>query len=382
MFLLIYFSVYSAMNAYGLWTLYHSLRGGWPGWAVIAGVALLMILAPFLVHRLEMMGHLLPAQSLALAAYFWMALIFWLFWMCLAKDLWNAGFALSGMIKPGLYRYRCPAPWFPRIALPLLGFLVIWGLAEAARIRLRQVTVMSDKIAPEITPLRVALIADLHLGLIARQKRVQKVVAMLEKAAPDLILSVGDLIDSGGPHMTGLLLPYQTLTPRLGKYAVLGNHEFYGGIARCQDLLTREAGFTVLRNQAACPCPGLRILGVDDPAVHGQRPAQEQDDEDALISGSLVTGDFSILLKHRPEFSALARRQVSLQLSGHTHKGQIFPFFCIVRQLYPVPHGQLISWPEGLLAYVSPGTGTWGPPLRVLARPEITLLEIRRSKQE
>jgi hypothetical protein len=117
----------------------------------------------------------------------------------------------------------------------------------------------------------------------------------------------------------------------------------------------------------------LSIVGVDDPAAVGFGVAAHTGKRTALAT--VAPGRFVILLKHQPVVAADAARLFDLQLSGHVHKGQIFPFGLIVRLVYPVRTG-LTELPAGGRLYVSRGTGTWGPPMRVLAPPEITLIEI------
>jgi predicted MPP superfamily phosphohydrolase len=151
---------------------------------------------------------------------------------------------------------------------------------------------------------------------------------------------------------------------------VTGNHEYYAGLEQSLDYL-QLSGFTVLRNSIAAPADFLRVVGVDDPAGGGnpdEIPLLQQAGQDKFI----------LLLKHRPSVAPMGEGLFDLQLSGHTHGGQIFPFALLTRQAYPLYDG-LYQLSGGSVLYASRGTGTWGPPMRLLAPPEITLIEIVRQ---
>lgn len=169
----------------------------------------------------------------------------------------------------------------------------------------------------------------------------------------------------------------QKVIPPLGKYAVLGNHEFYAGVEWSVDFMER-ANFTVLRNRAAMPSPWLAVVGIDDPTGSERggepppraRPMLSRIDEDRLV----------ILLTHRPELEEGAPGSFDIQLSGHTHGGQIFPFGLLVSRVFPYFKGRYDAG-NGSVLYVNRGAGTWGPPVRILSPPEITLIRFVRPNQ-
>jgi hypothetical protein len=167
---------------------------------------------------------------------------------------------------------------------------------------------------------------------------------------------------------------FRSIPAPLGKYAVTGNHEFYAGIGPALDF-TRRAGFTVLRGELAIVGGILRIAGVDDPAGEAMGAGSRRLEAETL--GGEPSSLFTLLLKHRPVLSADAQSRVDLQLSGHTHRGQIFPFRFLVRLSYPFLAG-LYAREDGGALYVSRGTGTWGPRMRFLSSPEITVIDIER----
>ncbi|MBE0505034.1 MAG: metallophosphoesterase, partial [Desulfuromonadales bacterium] len=260
----------------------------------------------------------------------------------------------------------------PASASAVLGLTLLLGayaLYEASAIRIETVTLRSAALPPELNSLRIVQLSDLHLGLIHREGTLRTVATKIRQLQPDLLVATGDMVDARLDHLEDLVALTAALTPPLGKYAVTGNHEVYAGMKGALDFL-RQGGFTVLRNQRVVIQPGLSIVGVDDPAT-GQAQAEEgllPDKEEG----------FTLLLKHRPLVNASTLGRFDLQLSGHAHRGQIFPFNLLTRLQYPQQDG-LYSLSPGAWLYASRGTGTWGPPMRLFSPPEITLFIIERS---
>ena len=162
---------------------------------------------------------------------------------------------------------------------------------------------------------------------------------------------------------------FARVRPRLGMYAITGNHEVYAGLER-SIRAEAELGFKVLTGEMTTVGDIINIAGVDDPAT-----GREEEEQAILSSGR--PGLFTILLKHRPDPSSGSLGLFDLQLSGHTHYGQLFPFRYLVERVYPLLNGPY-QLEKGSILYTSRGTGTWGPPIRVLAPPEITIIDIVR----
>ena len=222
------------------------------------------------------------------------------------------------------------------------------------------------------SPLKIVQIADVHLGDLIGARQLRRIVAQIQALDADLLVSTGDLVDGQGDHLDGLTRLFQELHPRFGKFAVTGNHEFFVGADRALDF-TARAGFTVLRGEAASLAGVLTIAGVDDPAGRWMG-VPVRTDEKALLS-ALPRERFTLLLKHQPVVDRNSLGLFDLQLSGHTHGGQIFPFGLLVRIAYRMRNGLTSLTPHGHL-YVSRGTGTWGPPMRLGTPPELTLIEL------
>jgi predicted MPP superfamily phosphohydrolase len=155
-------------------------------------------------------------------------------------------------------------------------------------------------------------------------------------------------------------------------YAVLGNHEYYAGLDTSLEFL-RSAGFRVLRREGVEVFPSFALYGVDDPAGARWGDTSGSDEQGFLPKG--VERPYTLLLKHRPAIHVESRGRFDLQLSGHVHKGQIFPFNFLTYLSFPVNSGMNLLG-DGAFLYVSRGTGTWGPPVRFLAPPEVTVIDI------
>lgn len=364
-FLTVFLAIYTGMHLlvrWGMQPLWQDFptAGRWFGlWM------LLMVPAPILVRVLERAGLEQGARLFALIAYIWMGLLFLAFAGFVVVGIWELLVRLAGQMAPTLpllsiYGLRCT---LLVLLLALAGGL--YGLSEAASLRVEHVRIESDKLPAGAPPLRIAQISDLHLGLLLRETALERVVTAVAELKPEVIVATGDIVDAEIDHLDGLSQRFASLQPPLGKYAVTGNHEYYAGLKPALDFLGRS-GFTVLRNTTQSLRPGLVLAGVDDPVGGGG-------DEETLLPAS--PRDFTVLLKHRPLVAAGSLGRFDLQLSGHAHRGQIFPFNLLTGLTFPMQDGLYRLGGQSWL-YTSRGTGTWGPPMRVLSPPEVTLIEV------
>jgi predicted MPP superfamily phosphohydrolase len=257
-------------------------------------------------------------------------------------------------------------------------FVSLWGSFEAWDIQLEKVRLSSEKIPPALNGLRIVQISDVHLGLIVRHKRLARILAAVKAADPDILVSTGDLVDGQINNLEGLAEMLQAIRPRYGKYAVTGNHEFYAGLPESL-AFTQRAGFRMLRHEGVMVTDGFNIAGVDDPAGSYFKEQRQSSEKEMLLQ--LDRENFTLLLKHRPAADTDSLGLFDLQLSGHTHKGQIFPFNIITLLYFPI-HWGCLNPVDHCYLYVSRGSGTWGPPIRFLSPPEVTLIELVSQKQQ
>jgi predicted MPP superfamily phosphohydrolase len=372
-FLLIYggFHLYFFLKAKAAFTL--------PKWIffLLEAFLLVMISAPILVRISERNGYEQFAMFLAYFGYTWMGIVFLFVAASLAVDsyrivVWVVGFLLH---KKSLLQIN-PKPAF---YIPLIFSLAITvvGAFGAWDIKIEKVTLAHEKIPSALNGIRIVQISDVHLGLIVRHKRLRKILEAVQKANPDILVSTGDLVDGQINKLEGLAEMLQNIKPVYGKYAVTGNHEFYAGL---QDSLafTQKAGFTILRNKGISITDHLNIAGVDDRTGKYFKKLTEKSEKEMLKE--LDRNKFTLLLKHRPEVNNESLGLFDLQLSGHTHKGQIFPFNIITLLYFPI-HWGCLNPVDHCYLYVSRGSGTWGPPIRFLSPPEVTLIELVSDKK-
>jgi uncharacterized protein len=313
------------------------------------------------------------SKAIGFVAFVWMGFLFLFVSAALLMDLYR----LICMVGAHLFHERL-GRWIPTArvvffaaaAASVMG--TTYGYWEAVTIRKEHVTIRTPKIPKEPGRLRIVQVSDIHLGQIVGKSRLENILAMVEEARPDILISTGDLVDGQMDDCSGLAEMFRRIRTPYGKFAIMGNHEFYAGLDRSLKF-TKAAGFKVLRGTGVDVGGMLFVAGVDDEAGHRYGLFAGKREEELL--SHVPTDQFTLLLKHRPHVDRAGDRHFDIQLSGHTHGGQIFPFTLIIRMLYPV-HAGLLKLKDGAYLYVNRGTGTWGPPIRFLAPPEITVIDL------
>lgn len=222
--------------------------------------------------------------------------------------------------------------------------------------------------------LRVLFVSDTHLGKQIGREWLQRLVVQANALKPDLIAIAGDLVDHDVELVQPLIPELSRLQAPLGVWAVLGNHDIYGGALESTNLM-RAAGFKVLLDESAEAAPGLRIAGVEDLGVNLRSGSVENDVRKALAGGR--RGQEGLLyLSHTPALlDVAAEAGAGLMLCGHTHGGQIWPFNYLVASRYPTIAGRYTI--NGMTLFVSRGAGTWGPRMRLWKPGEIYLITLR-----
>jgi predicted MPP superfamily phosphohydrolase len=335
----------------------------------------LLLLAPLVAELLKAVGLIRLAVPIGWVGYTWMGFAFLFFAFAGLLDL--AVFAL----KTGGRVVGADVASFPTLS-PLWSFLLLavlalaatgHGLVAARQVKVEWVRIPTRKLAERPEPFRIVQISDLHLDLWSDEGRVRRIVETIQSIRPDVVVSTGDLIDAGPDRLAGFADHLRKLMPEHGKFAVTGNHEAYVGSANSL-AVTERAGFKMLSYQGVSVDGGIHFVGVDDPAVRQQVMMDGRAEKAALQQ--VPNEGFTVLLKHQPRVNRGSMEWFDLQLSGHTHGGQIFPFHWLVRLVYPARTGLSQVGDETWL-YVNRGTGTWGPPIRFLAPSELTVVELR-----
>ena len=373
LFLLTFFLLYGALHLYFFLKLRAAFAPGAAAQAIVIVLLLLGLTAPIIVRVSERLGFEILVRLMSWAGYLWMAVVMLFFSAALLIDLSRLLVYAGGLLLRTDVSAFLPAAR-TLFSVPLAVALIIgcYGFFEARQIRTERVEIRSAKIPGAAGKIRIVQISDVHIGVLVRQGRLAAMLGKVREASPDLLIATGDLVDGQLDSMAEAAAQLREIRPRYGKYAVTGNHEFYAGIDAALDFIARS-GFVILRGEAATIAGAIDLAGVDDPTIRLPRGRGGLSDREVLARGG--GRRFAILLKHQPTVEADAPGAFDLQLSGHTHKGQIFPFSLITRLVFPF-HAGNYRLANGALLHVSRGTGSWGPPVRFLAPPEITVIDL------
>ena len=374
-FLLIFLLVYGGLHLYMYLKAKAALGFGAKTGVFVVIWLLLMVFAPILTRQLERPGLEPAAAVMAYIGYTWMGLLVLFFCISVVIDVLRLLIFLTGLLTSKNFSSVTSVSFYHFLVPLILSVsFVIYGFFEAADIRTERVTIETSKIPEEIGRFKIVQISDIHFGIMVGEGKLKKILDIVKKEEPDLLVSTGDLVDGEMCNLTGVVNLLKEINPQYGKFAVTGNHEFYAGLDKAL-AFTEDAGFTILRQEASSVGGFLNVVGVDDgEAKRFGRTGNPSEEE--LLSG-LSQENFTIFLKHRPNLNKSSLGLFDLQLSGHTHKGQIFPFGLVTRAIYPTDDGCL-KLEDGSYLCVSRGAGTWGPPIRFLAPPDVMVIELVR----
>lgn len=374
LFIFLYLLIYGGVHAY----VYMRFSGAFvlPFPAKVVAILFLafMVLCPILIRLAEHFGYTATACVLSYVGYLWMGIVFLFFAASLVLDVYRFVIYLGGKIGPIPMSHLAPSVRV-LFSLPLMVSVAInlYGYFEAQNIRTESITIHSAKIPSSVGRVRIVQISDVHVGMIIQGERLARMMAVAKAAKPDILVSTGDLVDGQIDSIDRSINILRDIPATYGKYAITGNHEFYAGLDQALRF-TRDAGFTVLRGEVAYVAGLVRLVGVDDPTAR-QMGRHVGIPEKDLFGPGTASALFTILLKHQPIVREESLGVFDLQLSGHTHRGQIFPFNLITGLFFP-RQGGYYKLPKGSALYVSRGTGTWGPPVRFLSPPEVTVIDL------
>lgn len=290
----------------------------------------------------------------------------------LVADLVGAVWGLVAPVAEAQTLARGKAVGVVAVVLPALAFAF---LTARGRARVERLKIPVKKLGNGLHGVRVVQISDIHIGPTLDRHFLQRVVEQVNALEPDIIAVTGDLVDGSVRTLRDEVAPLSGLRAPLGVYYVTGNHEYYHGGAAWAAEVAR-LGLTVLHNEHRVierSEARLVVAGVTDHEGGRMDPAHACRPDLALAGAP--EGVPRLLLAHQPRTAFLAKGlEVDLQLSGHTHGGQLFPFMFFVKLQQPVIRG--LANIAGIRVYTSRGTGYWGPPLRLGPAPEITELTL------
>ena len=243
----------------------------------------------------------------------------------------------------------------------------VYGFINSGMIRITRVNLPLPNCPGQWKGKTAVWVSDTHLGPVRNYKFAQDVAAMINSLNPDILFIGGDLYDVEAVDLGRMIEPFSRISPPLGTYFVTGNHEEFGDNTPFLEAI-RRAGIRVLYNEKI-DVDGLQIVGVD------YRDSRSEDQFRKILKKMDIDHRKpSILLKHAPFNLEVSReRGISVQLSGHTHHGQVFLFRFITSKVYR-GYDYGLKWFGNLLVYTSSGAGTWGPPMRIDTKPEIVAI--------
>lgn len=353
-FLVIVLSVYAAMHWFVYWRIATGLSLS-SGQRLVLKLVLLAAALSFIAG--EFISRLLSSRTLLCVGSIWLGIL------AIALTVFLLELLLA-LLLPQQRRMLVLT------ALALVSLISAFSLVNAALDPVvREKRVPLRNLPTEWSGFSIVQLSDLHVGNLTSMRRLRRIVAKTNALKPDLICVTGDTLDGEVGRDGKYCAVLGGLRARHGVIAVTGNHEFYAGIDKFTEL-ARCSNWRVLRNESWVIDGRLAVIGLDDDtAARMKLPAP---DLAAALSG-LKPEMPKLLLYHQPKhFSEAVQRGIALQLSGHTHAGQIPPMDLLVHLIYKYPAG-LYRLSDSFI-HTSAGTSTWGPPMRFLSRSEIVKL--------
>ncbi len=310
---------------------------------------------------------------------FWLGAMLYLFLLFLLFDIAKLLHAGTGF--PAFLSAKNNPLFLRKVVLGtylVVSTILIAGYFNALYPTVNSIRIKSNKNVNSHNLLRIGAASDIHLGTLIANGHLERFVSMMNKQNPDIILLAGDIFDEDlGPVIKkdmGSVL--SKLSAPLGVYAVTGNHEYIGGVEAAVKYL-EEHGVRVLRDTSIVINNSFNIVGREDrqSKMMGNFERKTLSKLTANINKEL----FTILLDHQPyKLNEAVENDIDLQISGHTHHGQMFPFNLITSSMFEVSRGYKKI--ENTHVYVSTGFGTWGPPIRIGNRPELVVIEVETNK--
>lgn len=371
-FFLIVFSIYFLTNLYifmkGLNAVPATGNLRW-----VYAIVFILLASTFIAGKiLERNNSTLFTDILNIIGGFWMGFMLYSFLLLIISDISLPFLKLTNLINgDNLLLYK---KWSFIIIVAISSIFITGGFINAVIPVVKKYDIIINKPAGDVRNLRVAAVSDIHLGSIIRKRSMKKLSSMLQKSNPDIIFLLGDIVDGEiGPVLRDDLLKYFVCPKcREGLFAITGNHEFIGGASVTIPYI-EDHGIRILKDEVITIEGGIQIIGRID------RDGSRFNRKDRLPLSELIKlADISkpiILLDHQPlKLEETEKAGIDLQLSGHTHNGQMWPLNYITRLIYEVSYGYKRKGNSQVI--VSSGYGIWGPRIRSGSRSEVLLINI------
>jgi len=376
----IMFAIYTAANYYIGWRSWQALR---LNHSRVRGRCYILIISMLTIsYPLARLGEtLLPStfiDNLTLIGVFWLGMLYYLFIFTLLIDIVRGMNQRWKFLSPTLTSH-------PTIIVTIVFCttvsLITYGAWNARHPLTQNYEITIPKATGSLETLQVVMVSDTHLGNIIDNHRLTKLVNRINQLEPDIVLLAGDIIDSKVDVLINqkMIDNFARLRTKFGTYAILGNHEYFDQKPDVVIEYLAQGNVHVLRDRSALIADSFYLVGRDDLSKERYTGTCRQD------LATIMTGiDHTlpiILLDHQPHsFQDGVQQGVDLQLSGHTHLGQLFPNNLLTKQLYELDWGYLRK--ESMQIIVSCGVGTWGPPIRIGSHPEIVNITLHFTRPE
>lgn len=375
---MIFFTIVMVVNLLVNAYIYSRTRAIFPNGGLgftLATIIFWLLALSYTIGRVtERMGYMEFAHPFVHLGSYWMGAMLYLTLLFLLTDIFRGVIAILPFAGNLQFTWNSDKGSVAVVSVYALAAIILsFGYYFAKSPVVRHQPIVVNKSLNDDN-LRVVLVSDLHLGMMISNGRLERLVELVNAQNPDILLLAGDVFDEDlGPviqNNLGDLL--KNFTPRLGSYAVLGNHEFYGDAPAAREYLEKHR-ITVLRDSIVQLPNGIIIAGRED-RTHEQMNRTSRKTLGELLQG-IDNNELVILVDHQPyNLQEVAGSGADLQVSGHTHHGQMWPFNLITRSMFTISRGY--GKIEDTHFYVSSGFGTWGPPFRTNSRSEIVVLNI------
>jgi len=369
-FISIAITIYSLMNYYFIKKHRNILTGKSLPSILLRLLLITVILTPVATIFFSQKGAPLWAAVTGFTGYSWLAFLFLFLVIHGLADIVLYITEKAGFIPPGYMAREVLAG-----TLILSISVLAYGFYEADTPRIERIVLETEKLPADVKNIKIMQVSDIHFSPLISVEKAEVIKKIAEQEKPDIVVSTGDFLDRSIRNSDEVAEVMRSINVPTGKYAITGNHEFITGLKESVQFI-EKSGFTMLRNSSVT-IMGVNLTGVDD--YSGKRLGYYSEAEESRLLTISENGLYTVLLKHQPRVSKGSVGRFDLQLSGHTHGGQIFPFTLLVKLTFPYICGEY-DLGNGSRLYVSRGTGTWGPPVRFIASPEVTIVELRRRK--
>lgn len=296
----------------------------------------------------------------------WMIAFFYLFLFVVILDLfWLSASIFKFVSKDFLLQYFRHSTITSSILFVALGSLLLYGYINYNHKKRVHIPITTSKVE---NPMRIVAVSDLHLGYTIGKKELSRWIKLINKEKPDMVLIAGDLIDNQLRPVNAQLMfdELNKIDAPMGVFACTGNHEYISGIKESSEFFNK-AGITLLRDSTAT-VGDITIIGREDFTYKNRKPLAD-------ITKNIDSSTFSILLDHQPNaLGDAADANIDMQISGHTHYGQVFPASLVTKKLFEVAHGYIKK--QNTHIYVSSGLGIWGGKFRIGTQSEYLVIEI------